>query len=162
MCTDKEDIIRHYYKVYGSETQVREVPMVLKKVLVGATEEDNWDLFKIYCDKLKHLHGKCPREVWKEHQKAVANGEVEAYTKWDLLDGYGGSGQLGKVCAKSFKAEDYKLQRGDEIDGLRMGKKEVPPPAHAHALFLLLLAPVELASAGEWPTSSRWLSYLAI
>ena len=32
--------------------------------------------------------------------------------------------QLGKLCAKSFKADDYKLQRGEEIDGLRMGTKE--------------------------------------
>ena len=36
---------------------------------------------------------------------------------------YSGSGQLGKLCAKSFKAADYKLQRGEEIGGLRMGTK---------------------------------------
>ena len=98
---DKEDIVRYYYKIYGSESQMKEVPTVLKKVLVGATEEDNWDLFKIYCDKLKSLHGKCPRELWKEHEKAVSNGEAEVYTKWDLLDGYGACPD-NPTCAHPF------------------------------------------------------------
>ena len=110
----KEEIMRHFYKKYGSEVQVKQVESVLRTVLVGESEEQNYDLFILYCKKIEQLHGKNPKDVWR----ARTDGEKEDMENRAMiqLDGYGGSGQAGKVCAKSFKAEDYKVQRGLSVD----------------------------------------------
>jgi hypothetical protein len=108
----KEDIIRFYYRKFGSEVQVKETPQVLAQVLVGQTEEENWDLFNLYCKKLEALHGVCPKAVWKARTQ---NDTDESLAKEIMLDGYGGSGQQGMICAKAYSAEDYRNQRGSEL-----------------------------------------------
>ena len=120
----KEEIMRFFYKKYGSEVQVKQVESVLRTVLVGETEEQNYDLFELYCKKIEQTHGRNPRDVWRARTDEDKE-ELENRARINL-DGYGGSGQTGKVCAKSFKADDYKIQRGlsvDDDDGVFTGGK---------------------------------------
>ena len=102
----KEDIMRHFFRKYGSEQQVRQVDNVLKQVLVGEDDIQNYDLFCLYCKKLEQLHGANPRDVWRQRT------DEEKEAQQIRLDGYGGSGQAGKPAAAAFTKDDYKVHRG--------------------------------------------------
>jgi hypothetical protein len=117
----KEEIIRYFYRKFGSEVQVKETPKILAQVLVGETEEENWDLFNLYCKKLEHTHGMCPKSVWKERTQ---QDDDESFVKEIVLDSYGGSGLTGNLCAPAFKAEDYRVQMGAQPKGHKKDMEE--------------------------------------
>ena len=123
----KEDIMRYFFKRYGSEVQMKQVEKILAGVLVGQTEEDNYDLFMKYCDKMQKLHGHNPKTVWRTRSDAEAEAEAERMLK---LDGYGGSGKEGKLAEKAFRRSDYKKQRRDEKGRLlwHTSDEESDPP----------------------------------
>ena len=119
--------MRYFFKKYGTEIQMKQVEKILAGVLVGQTEEDNYDLFMKYCDKMQKLHGHNPKTVWRTRSDAEAEAEAERMLK---LDGYGGSGKEGKLAEKAFRRSDYKKQRRDEKGRLlwHTSDEESDPP----------------------------------
>ena len=69
--------MRYFFKRYGTEIQMKQVEKILAGVLVGQTEEDNYDLFMKYCDKMQKLHGHNPKTVWRTRSDAEAEAEAE-------------------------------------------------------------------------------------
>jgi hypothetical protein len=66
---DKTEILRFFFRKYGSINQVHNVGDTLKDLLTGSSEVESLELFEAYCQRMQRTYGKHPIAEFKAHER---------------------------------------------------------------------------------------------